>query len=358
MKKTWTKNTPMSIRMDERYSNHPVLIQDPTGEGLGFNYTSLFSHFKEKMSKRRSPKNIRTAKQSLYTNLSSFTVHENTITNDKMERLSTLERTGKKYAEKQKILSQDCRELLRTANREIKNISYQLSTVISDGEYHVKLMAMYPEELEVLEETCMYCKVECKGMLAPAKFSVGYKSKGDLVVYTSYRHSLPSKSRCDNVFKLPRKFLLFPKDKSKVFANDHIYLCLYSVKGVAVQLEVKFRQQEEEDMSPKSKAIANTANLQQNEILKKFFNMDFEQSPTQDIVQENKKRVFFWPDIKSRKMEMRRSVFIDRARQCQKLKKKLLVEHIKKSKMYLNRWEILRKKRFEQEKIQRKLDLK
>ena len=95
-----------------------------------------------------------------------------------------------------------------------------------------------------------------------------------------------------------------------------------------------------------------------NDSLLKFCNFEIDSSPSRHILIENKRRVFFWPDIKSKEMQLRKSVFIDRAKKWQIRKRKMLLEHIKKSKQYLNRWEMLRKKRFEEEKVQKKIDLK
>ena len=198
---------------------------------------------------------------SLETNLSSFTIQENSITNDKIERLSTLEKTDKRYVKDQKILMQDCREMLRSANKELKNISYQLSTVISDGEYHVKVMPKNPEELEIIEETSVYCKIEWKGMYAPAKFSITYRSKGDCTIFTSYKYSSPNKLNWDNMFKKPGRFLIMPSEKSKVFNNDYIYLWLHSKSGVTIQLLADFTEINDEAVSPKSRQPKDEAQI-------------------------------------------------------------------------------------------------
>ena len=150
---------------------------------------------------------------------------------------------------------QDCREMLRTANKQLKNISYQLSTVISDGEYHVTVMNGYSEELEVIEETWMYWKIECRGLFAPAKFSISYRTKGDCMIFTSYKYSLPNKTNWDNIFKKPRRFILMPGEKSKVFNNDFIYLWLFSKNGVTIQLLVEFPEENDEAVSPKSRPL-------------------------------------------------------------------------------------------------------
>lgn len=121
----------------------------------------------------------RSVKNSIDTNLSSFTIYENTMTDEKMRKLASIQNKKTEIPGARKILAQDCGEMLKNANREIKNISYKLSTIISNGDYYVKVMAKYPEELEVIEESCMYCKIEAKSLPAPAKFSITYRSGGD-----------------------------------------------------------------------------------------------------------------------------------------------------------------------------------
>lgn len=161
--------------------------------------------------------------------------------------------------------------MLNSATKELKNISYQLSTVISDGEYHIVVMAKYPEDLEVIEETCMYIKIECKGFNAPAKINLEYKTGGDCTVYTSYKYSLPNKLNYDSVFKRPKRFLLFPEDKSKVFSNNFIYLCLESTHGVSVQLLVDFPEGNEDSLVSKAKQQDKEAELKKlNNALMKF----------------------------------------------------------------------------------------
>lgn len=47
----------------------------------------------------------------------------------------------------------------------------------------------------------------------------------------------------------------------------------------------------------------------------KFCNIEEDSSPSQHIVQDNKRKVFFWPNIKSKEMEFRKTLFNERAKQ-------------------------------------------
>lgn len=56
----------------------------------------------------------------------------------------------------------DCRDLLKTASKEIKRVSYQLSTLVTDGEQHVQLFNGSVQDLELLDSFPKYCKIFCK----------------------------------------------------------------------------------------------------------------------------------------------------------------------------------------------------
>ena len=179
-------------------------------------------------------------------------------------------------------------------------------------------MAKYPEELEILEETYMYWKIEWKGLNAPAKFNITYKTGGDCFIYASYKHSLPNKTNWDSIFKKPKRFLLLPEDKGKIFNNDFIYLWLHSIHGISLQLLVDFPEGNEDIMISKAKQSDKEAELKKlNIALLKFCNLEEDSSPTQDIVNENKRRVFFWPNIKCKELEFRKTCFLERSKQCQ-----------------------------------------
>ena len=53
----------------------------------------------------------------------------------------------------------DWRDLLKTASKEIKRASYQLSTLVTDGEQHVQLFNGSLQDLELLDSFPKYCKI-------------------------------------------------------------------------------------------------------------------------------------------------------------------------------------------------------
>ena len=68
-------------------------------------------------------------------------------------------------------------KMLRTTKREIRWLSYKLSTVISDGNYHNLIEPDSVTGVEVIENTFIYCKVPWKYRYCPAKFRISYDGK-------------------------------------------------------------------------------------------------------------------------------------------------------------------------------------
>jgi len=151
MNVSWSKRTPLSLKTENKLNQNPVLVFENYNNVPIRKYTNLLQSSKENSKRYKSPDYFWTVKNSLETNLSSFTVHENTLISDRIEKLSTIETKQKERREHQKLMKQDCGKLLTTANKQLKNISYQLSTVISDGEYHLNINPNYSEEFEVIE---------------------------------------------------------------------------------------------------------------------------------------------------------------------------------------------------------------
>ena len=105
-------------------------------------------------------------------------------------------------------MNQNCAELLFKANREIKSLNYRLMRVITtDENCHTLLLPGRVNDLEVIEQTAIVCKVPVKGMPSPLKFAVKTSApsgelrsktvskaekKPDLKVYLSSHHKEPS----------------------------------------------------------------------------------------------------------------------------------------------------------------------
>lgn len=168
---------------------------------------------------------------------------------------------------------------------------------------------------------------------------------------------MPDKNSHDYAFKKPRKFKLVPEDKSKVFKNEFIFICFYSYHGVSLQFTVSFHEEETVE-SPKAQAGEEDGPMSENRAVHKLLRSRAESPQTDDIVQANKQNASFWPKIRDKELEQRKSVFTQRVKRYQSKKKQLLIEHLKKSKMYLNRWDVIRKQRMEEERVQRKINMK
>ena len=96
--------------------------------------------------------------------LSSFTNSRNLIASIefKMFKKASEEREQKDTSEKGTIVA-----LLKNTQKQLKCLSYKLSTVISDGNYHNLLEEGQLTRIEVIEETLIYCKVGLKFKYSP-----------------------------------------------------------------------------------------------------------------------------------------------------------------------------------------------
>ena len=96
--------------------------------------------------------------------LSSFTNSRNLIASIefKMFKKASEEREQKDTSEKGTIVT-----LLKNTQKQLKCLSYKLSTVISDGNYHNLLEEGQLTRIEVIEETLIYCKVGLKFKYSP-----------------------------------------------------------------------------------------------------------------------------------------------------------------------------------------------
>ena len=53
---------------------------------------------------------------------------------------------------------------------------YNLSTVISNGDYHTNIEPRFEKKIEVIKETPIYCKIICKNEYMPWKIMIMYDS--------------------------------------------------------------------------------------------------------------------------------------------------------------------------------------
>ena len=74
-------------------------------------------------------------------------------------------------------MNQNCADLLFKTNREIKSLNYKLMRVVTtDDNFHTLLTPNRMNDIEVIEQTPIICKVPVKGMLSPVKFVITFKT--------------------------------------------------------------------------------------------------------------------------------------------------------------------------------------
>jgi len=74
-------------------------------------------------------------------------------------------------------LNTNCADLLFKTNREIKSLNYKLMRVVAtDENFHTVLYPGRVNDVEVIEQTPIVCKVPVKGMLSPVKFVITFKT--------------------------------------------------------------------------------------------------------------------------------------------------------------------------------------
>ncbi|CAI2359273.1 unnamed protein product [Moneuplotes crassus] len=341
------------------------------------------SYFSSSPSRRRMQKRILTQHNSIESDLSCFTMKENNETNQCIQRWKHLENNDKTIIQNRLVMQQNCTDMIRKTTKQIKNMTYKLCTVVADGEYHMTLAPNTLEEVEIMEDTPVYCKMYCKGFPSPAKIVIKYISKSDLTVFTSFTRTMPDKNHCDSLYTKPNKFYIQAKDQSRLanqlsqapftspltlknFPNEFIYLSLYSLKGCTVKISMSFP-----DHNPARRLSLATGgqdeNYSENEaevkerekqerIMSQLKKRVIEEPVGDHLIQKNKDHAKFWPQIKSRSIRERKSTFTERARRYNQQKKMLIKEHMEKSKIYLQRWEVMKQKQKEQQRVMRKIE--
>ena len=162
----------------------------------------------------------------------------------------------------QKIRQTDCKELIRDAKNNLRRASYQLSTLITDGEMNVQIFNGVPHNLELLENLPTYVKILSKKESAPAKVTLDYCSSEDIKhfrmkVYVSYNDASPSKKNHTFKFINKKTFNLYPLDSlERKFKSEHIYFSLESIYGCSVTMKVEFSREQKQLVTPEKQAEA------------------------------------------------------------------------------------------------------
>lgn len=176
-------------------------------------------------------------------------------------------------------LNQNCADLLFKTNREIKSLNYKLMRVVTtDDNFHTLLTPDRMNDIEVIEQTPIICKVPVKGMLSPLKLAITFKTSNlneskpekamqkslagaapvtlnaDIKVYVSTTHKEPGESQYEKVYsnvKLLRLTLLqqtriifSSTDKGGRFlSSDFVYVTFLSHTGCPINVYVSFPQE-------------------------------------------------------------------------------------------------------------------
>jgi hypothetical protein len=122
--------------------------------------------YQEFLRKQREQRNS----LSPYTNSSNIQLSQQMSKLDEIERNHFEKITGTTKGAANDP-SHDCAELLFKTNREIKSLNYKLMRVVTNDEnYHTLLHPGRINEVEVIEQTPIVCKVFVRGMVSPLKF--------------------------------------------------------------------------------------------------------------------------------------------------------------------------------------------
>eukprot|EP00347_Sterkiella_histriomuscorum_P006128 403353959 len=357
--------------------------------------TSQMSYFEQYAKRERN-------------SLSPFTKLTNTQLKEQLGRLNELEH--QKIACDQKTLTMDASELLHKTNREIKSLNYKLMRVItSDDHYHTILNPYRNNEIEVIEQTYILCKVNVKGQMTPARFNVQFKhemnsgigasnqlslnkrlqKQPDLKVFVSTHCKEPNEQNNDKAFINQRKFVFSsPQDKhGKFTSTDYLYLSFLSLAGCSIVVRITFPQEgndpgykilqqqkqiqtqqtviEGEDPQLQTQKTINQTEYKKDikeieeslmETLKKYtsqkYGYDFYDSPSIDFINKNKSIIPHWSYFQG----VRRSQFHGDVQQklilAQQKKEDLQNEKRKKNVFGLVKWDFIRQKKFIKQKAQ------
>jgi hypothetical protein len=90
------------------------------------------------------------------------------------------------------ITKVDCNELIRKADRDIRQLNYQLSTIISNGAQQKEITPDVPFEIDAIESVPYSMKARVIGNPTPVRFQVKYKTDGDFKIFMSKACKEPS----------------------------------------------------------------------------------------------------------------------------------------------------------------------
>lgn len=118
--------------------------------------------------------------------------------------------------------------------------------IIANESVHQILHVGRPNELEVIEDQPLLCKVLAKGNKSPCIFRLEFRGDNqrrqmqDLIIYMSNVNREPNEQDCDKKIHQKQKFVFSSKIDDKFDSNSVIYLSLCSKLGCSITLSVSF----------------------------------------------------------------------------------------------------------------------
>ena len=108
--------------------------------------------------------------------LSNFTYNQNQALEEQIQKITNMERIKQSMNQPYANISRvNCSEKLQNAAREFKCMNYRLRRLISNDDAHMSLAPGKPlNEIEVIESTYMFFRVNTSGQFAPARLIITY----------------------------------------------------------------------------------------------------------------------------------------------------------------------------------------
>lgn len=233
-------------------------------------------------------------------------------------------------------------------DRTIKSIHYQLTTTIADNDnIHQNLLPGFPQMIECVEGALIYCKVQCDDQYGPLKIVVKPRSNADLCAYLSLTNKRPGPNQHMRKIKNPKKISVGTTARDKKFHQEYIYISFISHVGAAIDISCTFSTAEQALGSKALKKLESEQEEGKDALLGIQFD---EEVPSTEIIDENIKQMWKWTSAtKAEKTRSLNEMNERRQTLCLEKKKRLEVEKIKKSIFFMNRWDIIREKRQQNE---------
>ena len=306
----------------------------------------------------------------LSSSISTLTLNHNSMIKSRLSALNNL--NGESAGRINAIRNTDCRSLLKTACNEIKRVSYQLSTLVTDGEQHVQLFNGAPQNVELLESLPTYCKIMSKRHSAPCKVSLDYSQPEEIKsfkvkVFASYNEACPNKKNCNFKYYKKKVFSLYPLNSlERKFKNEYIYFALESFKSCSVNIKVDFM---DEKPKPRKRTYTNAVDkddledaefedpnspIKDTVILKDVV----DEPPQTDKIDKYVQQMTIWKRLSEKDKRERASLYKERRKKALSKKRELTFESIKQNIFYLNRWEYINKKKDELKQIKTEIENK